>query len=351
MEKYGVYTLRKYFLAGLLCMLFPALYAQQGVIIYHAAGGEFDINLRGTRNVFQATGNTAVALETSGAVITGPGTSLEMQFLSSGTVIKVSENTSLQYNGFDRVGRFDDIELFYGRIRVVNGDGTLVVHGGKASVRMREGDFGLDYLLEPVTRPPVPLPQFNVYALKGSAEVFPYGLSGSPLGSGNALTINEGECLSMDISSAQTYVVKRDLDRSILDYWALHGFTGNSPRPMPNMHIVMASDSEPEPELAAAPEIIFETVVIQAAQTGTDSRTRSRRETTVTSNRGKNITLGIGIFLTTASAAAIVVTHPQFDIFPNRDLARNINNVAYVPLSMGLFTILGGILYNPTGGQ
>jgi hypothetical protein len=64
-------------------------------------------------------------------------------------------------------------------------------------------------------------------------------------------------------------------------------------------------------------------------------------------NRGRNISIAMGLIMTAASAATIVISHPRIDIIGNRDFARNLNFGAYIPLGMGLATTLGGILYNP----
>ena len=112
---------KKLFLGLALCVAFNAAAQDGGATIYHLDGQNFTLTVRGERSVIGAdtVRNRAVNLERSGIVHTGSGTFLEIQLAPSGTVIKMSDNTSLVYNGYDSSGGFMDLGLLYGRIRVV----------------------------------------------------------------------------------------------------------------------------------------------------------------------------------------------------------------------------------------
>ena len=352
--KISVQFLKRCVFAGLLfCgfFLLPTLnlHAQEGARIYHMTGRDFSLSLHGERKIYTAgavSGNV-INLEHSGVVHTGPGTFLEIQLIPSGTVVKLSENTSLIYNGVDETGKFEDLGLLYGRIRVVTGNGvspaginSVVVRGGRVSARIKQGDIGVDYLMEPGEPNSTPRPLFLVYAFRGSAEVFPFGSGENQafFGNANVLTVEEGECLSLDVSSDQTFAEKKPLDRDIVAYWTTHNFSGSSPMQMPDTKIVMKE----------APVEIREVEVIVGVPQPEPFKILGEQPP-MPSNRGKNITLGIGLFLSAASAITQVVTHPQFGLIPepNKEIARNVFNAAYVPLAMGAVATLWAIFYNP----
>ena len=330
------------FFCGLILGVKENLNAQNGAWIYYAMGSDFALNMHGEYKVFPVTA-TGVALERTGIVNTGPGTLLEMQLLPSGTVIKLSDNTSLIYNGTDPTGRFEDLGLLYGRIRIVTGSaanptGSIVVRCGGVSIRLNAGDFGFDYLVEPNDRSPNPRPFFNFYAFRGSAEVFPYGMEAYS-GNVNAISVTEGESLFMDISSYHKFAEKRPIDKGILAYWNFYNFTGSSPGSMPNTEIVMEQKTDEKEEGTSAAVASF----VQP------DPLKSFDTSPPVSYRGKNIILGIGIFLTASAALTQVITHPQFGLFPKdkADITKNVFNAAYVPLGMGVLTTIGGIIYNP----
>jgi len=350
------------------------LYAQTGARIYYVEGEDFELTLRSERAIIQAeaVNSGGIGLERSGIVHTGPGTFLEIQLIPSATVVMLSENSSFVYNGFDEAGRFEDLGLLYGRMRVVTGSGagSLVVRSGVVSARVGKGDFGFDYLLEPGDLNSAPRPLFNLHVLKGGAEVFPYGIGGgsSVFGAGNSLDVYEGEGLFLDISSFHTFAEKKSLDYGLLSFWNEHNFAGSPPLAMPDTLIVLGEPPS-EPDAASSPVISTtvipspdspDVVVTPAEPLPAESATVSTAtpieytppepiKTPATfSNRGKNITLALGLFLTASSVGLQVVSNPQFDLFSNKDLAKNLNNASYVSLGAGLITTLVAILYNPS---
>ena len=324
------------FLGSFLCLT-AGLYAQEekSVRIYHMAGTDFALSLYGERTFFQEgeISGRGIALERSGIIHTGPGTFLEAQLYPSGTLIKVSENTSLIYNGVDETGKFQDFGLLYGRVRVVTGKETdfIVIRGGGVSVKIKDGDFGVDYLLEQSELNSTPQPLFTISAIRGSAEIYPYGMGASSpfFGGVNVVDINEGECFSLDISSFHTVAEKKPIDRDTLIYWRFYKFSALPPIFVPRSRVEIEI-----PDLVSTPiQPVTQINVVRSFESG---------------NKTRNIILGIGLALTASAVATQVITHPQREFISNADLSRNLYNIAYVPMGLGLISLLGGILYNPS---
>ena len=278
------------------------------------SGDNFYITHNGERTAF--TGDEImrgrVNLENSGIVHTGANTSIDITLLPSGTVIRMSENTSIIYNGLNASGNFEDFGLLYGRIRVTAQNRTrpMVIRGGRAAARFLNGNFGLDHLLEASEWNYTTQPQLRLNAFQGQAEFFLGGTGNQDaLESAQRQTVEAGESISI--------AGKMPLDSDTVAYWE---------RQAPSARGGGGAGGGGEPR------VIFSFL----------SPSRSEG-----SYRGKNISVGIGLFLTVASTAAIIVSHPQFNIIKNDDLARNIHYASYIPLGMGLATTLGGIMYNP----
>ena len=311
--------------------------SQERALIYHVQGDDFAITLRDERTVFPAGAaqEAGVNLERTGIVHTGAGTFLELQLLPSGTVIKLSENSSLVYNGFDENGSFVDLGLLYGRLRLVTNSGginSVVVRSGAVSARIERGDLGVDYILDPNNQSSSPRPLFRLCAFRGSAEVFPYGRTGATafFGAVQSLSANTGECLSLDISSSYTFAEKKPLGDDIVDYWIHNSFIGISPQPMPNTTL-----SALRPPAEAIP-IEVSPLPLEAA-----AITAAPREEPVvrSSNRKKNALLSIGLVMTAGSAAA------QGYFNYNND--KRLVTATYGPLGMGLLFTLFGIFAKP----
>ena len=290
------------FILGFVLCIGQNLEAQEGEIVrlFDIQGNDFALTMHGHRAIhpIEAIRRGGITLERSGIVQTGPDTFMEILLIPSETLIRVAENTSLIYNGLDSAGNFEDFGLLYGRIQVIAGNRPrpIVIRGGGISTKIMEGDFGIDHLVEASEWGFTSLPLFRVNAFQGSAEFFPSGMGNQ------GLTVIEGESISI--------MGKIALDRNIYTYWDRQ-----------------PDDGDPEPReifsvLPPHPQVV--------------------------SNRGKNTSLAMGLTLTIASVATIVISYPQFGIIRNSDLAQNINNAAFIPLSMGLLTTLGGILHNPS---
>jgi len=350
-------TILKRLLFAALVLPFPLALAAQEARIIRAEGKDFALTLRGVQTIITAADvpEEGINLERTGIVNTGAGTFLEIQLFPSATLIKVAENTSLVYNGIDETGKFADLGLLYGRIRLVaggeaNNAGLVAVRSGGISSRMEEGDYGIDYTLKPEASapgsgpaaasgsPPGNLnpalrPVFRLNVFRGSADISPYGRgSQAYFGGVQKLSLGAGESLALDISSSYTFAERKPLDSDSIDYWTLHNFSGQ------------AIPVSPPPGTAQA------TPVLSAqAEAGTfDLAGSADRKTAVnTSGGSKNVILALGLFLTVTS---VVVQAASFHIFnaPNNDTARIIYNTGYIPLGLGVLTTLTGILYNPS---
>ncbi|MDR1863107.1 MAG: FecR family protein [Treponema sp.] len=336
----------------LLCISLSPLAAQdESAVIYKAAGPDFSLSSRGERQIFtpEALGE-GVSLEAGDSIQTGPGAFLEIQLLPSGTLIKVSENTTFIFNGYDSPGRFAGFGLIYGRVRLVSGaageGGAAVIGSANISVRIEEGDVGMDYT--PVSpgrgRGGVSGPALRLYGFRGKAEVFPFPQGSSPARTGEtrSITVREGESLSLEIAPALIFAERGGLDGEIVAFWRRHDFSGAPPLAAPPP----APPAVPGPAgYREAPAAIPEPAAAPGSPlSGEDYLAFSR------ARKVKNTALVTGLLLTTASLAAQGLAYSRFDT-GDRTLARNIFIAAYAPMAAGIFTIVTGIFYNPRIGS
>jgi len=213
---------------GFALILSINLHAQieRGALICRLEGEDFTLNLNGERSIYRqdAFKDGGIVLESSGIVHTGSGVFLEIVLVSTGTLIKLSENSSLVYNGINEAEKFEDLGLLYGRMRVLSGGRTnfVVLRSGGISAYLNAkpdgGDFALEYLMTPGGYNSVPRPYFNIHAIRGSAEVT----------SANTIIVNQSESLFLDISSFHTFVEKKAIPIDIITYWSSHGFAAST---------------------------------------------------------------------------------------------------------------------------
>jgi hypothetical protein len=335
-------------LSLLLFVLSPlSLAAQESAVIYEAAGQDFSLSSRGERKILGPEAlSGGLTLNPGDLIQTDSGVFLEIQLLPSGTLIKLSENTTFVFNGYDSSGRFADLGLLYGRIRLVSGTGggnkTAVVRSANISVRLEAGDLGIDYVLEPLARGRggIPRPMLCLYDFSGNAEVFPFPSGGSPVQAGEvqSIAVREKEALFLEIASPVIFTERKALHKDIIDFWRHHNFSGIPPLAMPSVTL---------PEIAGgagseAPAAIPEPAVQDNPFSSQDYLALSRARTV------KNAVLVTGLVLTAASVAAQGAAYSNTG---DHDFARNVFTAAYAPLGVGILTILAGILYNPRIGS
>jgi len=296
--------------------------------IYNAEGGGFVITVRGQQVFFteETARNETIILQPSGLIQTGAGTSLAIRFAPSGAMVKLSENTSVIYNGIDGNGMFADLGLIYGRVRVlgegagVEGIHTIVIRCGGVVSRVAEGDIGIDYILEPGIMAAFPL--FRLDAFGGGAEVFPHGIGGA-----QALSVEEGESILLDMSTAHLFVERGPLRTEIIGYW---NFRSPAAFP-PIMPDIEAAVVEAEPEVSLLP--VFEIIVPEPP------------EPVVTRYRGRGL-LWLGLGLMVASVAVQGLARHMPDVFPH-DSADIVHNSAYGSFGLGALISITGILRTP----
>jgi hypothetical protein len=318
----------------------------ESAVIYRAEGSDFSLSSRGERRIVGSeTAAAGLTLNPWDLIQTGPGVFLEIQLLPSGTLIKVSENTSFVFNGYDSPGRFADFGLLYGRIRLVSGTGggnrTAVVRSANISVRIEEGDVGIDYVMEPLAhgRGGMPKPTLRLYDFSGKAEVFPFPSGSSPVQAGEiqSILVREKESLFLEIASPMVFAERRALDRDIIDFWGQHNFYGTPPLAMPS---VALPEIPGETAVTEVPAEVPEAVIPDNLFSSQDYLALSRARMV------KNTALVTGLFLTAASLTAQGLAYSEFDT-GNDAFARNVFTAAFAPMGVGIFTMLTGIFYNP----
>jgi hypothetical protein len=329
---------------------------EEGALIYYAQGNDFALTVNGTRSII-AVGDTDFArmeLHRSDVVQTGAGVFLEIQLLPSGTVIKLAENTSLVYNGFDANGRFTDIGLLYGRVRLVTGIGqgekTVVIRAGNNAVRIQEGDIGADYAVDPASLGShlAVLPLLTIFNFKGSAEVHPFIPGIDTL---KPLPVGEIESLSVEISPPLIYAGRKPLEGDIIGFWNRGNFAGFPPVPMPDTTLPELSPA-PVVQQAPPPEVVMVTAeepekAAEPRQEDLDlAAWQAEMKWYKKAYRQKSALLITGFALAVIGAGAQIYAYTQFDT-PRDSLARTIHFSAYAPLGLGLLSLLAGTAYDP----
>jgi hypothetical protein len=336
-----------WFLVFLLIAVFGLGAQEERAVIYYAQGNDFALTVNGVRSIIDISN-----LDSSGLIVgstdmiqTGAGVSLELQLIPSGTVIKVVENTSLVYNGFDRNGGFTDLGLLYGRIRLVSGTGwserTAVVRAGNISVRLLNGDFGVDFAVDPAYLGGLvaTAPLLTVYNFRGNAEIHPF-MPGND--TQKPIPIAKAESITVEVNPPLVYTGRVPLERDIVDFWRRHNFVGHAPLSMPYTSLfdlfpeVQVALVEPVP--APAPEPRKEGLDLAGWQAEMGWYQKAYRH--------KTAFLIAGIALTVIGTGAQIYACTQF--YSERDsLAKTLYYSSYAPLGLGLLSILGGTLYNP----
>lgn len=230
------------------------LQAQEGreARLSFAEGGDFLLASGGQRAVHQP-GNLedgGFKLHSGDVLRTDPGTFVEIHLIPQGTVIKVAGNTSLTFN-FEENGV--TLGLAYGRILLLGGENkepaeSLVVRPGTAELIYREGDIGVDYIVHVTGETPRRDPQIQVYAFAGSADISPRESPQAAGRGGAVFPVHDGEMVSLETTSAFSYIERKPLDPELINYWNRHLPEGRLSLPAPT------AEASPAPAPAAAGE-------------------------------------------------------------------------------------------------
>jgi len=341
--------------AALIIAAVPGGISQEGKI-YFGSGENFLIssgNYQESLPVPRGTGDD-IDLKRGDVIQTGMSTSLEIQLIPSGILILIGENSSLIYNGFDEPGRFIDLNLLYGRIRVVTwkkevsptetaaAAGTkpvaVAIRGGIAAVRLSEGDIGVEYFLAPSMQegdPPRSL--LRVYDFRNGSLVFPYDAFGKPTVS-QTITLEEGDCLFMEVISSLVFSERKALDKSLIRLWEADGFQGRAPLGMPDLRLrgtdsffdssppTEAIEVETEGPPVPSPHEIFEKDLFF-------------RQLEV-----KNTWLGLGVAFTALGLGGRVASEYMAG---GTSLKEPFKVGSYITLGLGGLCFLVGLIYNP----
>ena len=160
-----------------LALLVPSAVAQDGqtaAVVVFAEGSDVSV-IRGTRLLrFDAFELLGEPLYTGDQITTSSKTYVEVQLLSSRSIVKISENTTLTITD---VGTGGDslLDVAYGRVRSrverLTGTQSFEVRGLTAVAGVRGTEFGFDQLVDPANGEVLG----RVYAFEGEVEVFPRG--------------------------------------------------------------------------------------------------------------------------------------------------------------------------------
>jgi len=215
----------------------------ESAFVYHAEGRDFTITHSGRRTVFSAdsVSGEGISLPRSALINTALDTAVELQLIPSGIVLRMEDNTALVYYGTGNGGTngsFADIQLLYGRIRVVSGGkpdrgndllaaiNSIVVRNGDFAVQITEGDIGLDFIFDTGAGTPL----LSIHAFTGTAEASSLR---QPEASRRSITAGAGEYLLLQTLESHTFMERGPLARNIVDYWASRSFAGTPPIAMP----------------------------------------------------------------------------------------------------------------------
>ncbi|MDR0376573.1 MAG: FecR family protein [Spirochaetaceae bacterium] len=302
--------------------------------IFYVQGAEFTLVRAGEQQTYGPEVLIAVnrSLRNGDILRTGPGSSLEFQFLPDGTGIKVAENTSLQLSR--REGRTPVITLSYGRIRVVPGfhapDPAVYVRAGNGEAGVQTGDFGVDYTITEANFPAKEgdslKPTFHLYNFRGFSEITVRSGAGRESqpdlrpDEWPVIPVSEGEWVSLEVNASLSLLKRRPLEMEIVTYWNQNNFQGTPPLAMPNTVLTWG---------AAPPDPKFEF-------------TASQRRLT----RIKNMLIISGLSLTVAGIAAQAAGYSILNP-SNPTAARNQVNLGFIPVGLGISAIIASIFFNP----
>ena len=351
------------------------IYAQETQISY-TTGGEFSLSSNGYRVSYPGSGpdTGALSLGTNDIIQTEEGCFVELRLEPGGTRINIAENTSLVCNGPGREALSLSFTLLYGKLRVTtsgiwpHGEGSAVyIQSGKVETVFRQGDAGIDYIVDTSGTPLTPLePVLTVYNFSGSSEIRP-GPWYIPRGPGTPRSFHvfEYESLTIEIANSLSYIERRYFGGEIINYWNRHNYSGNAPfltmRTAAGVQTLPAPVPAPAPAapasaapLEAAPQIVEqEPIIIERIEYVYSDYPQTIIEQIFPDNpfhkklfRVKNFLISSGMVFTAGGIGMQIAG--SYGI-PSLDKKTNtlLFNLGYVPLVMGLIFSGAGLVINP----
>ncbi len=219
--------------------------------IYAAEGDDFVI-LRDSRRILynaDRVNEDPIAIMPGDIFQTGQQSSADIQFGNNGPFLKIVENSNIGFVGQGNGQTSLALNLYYGRIRIKNGDGGPTVHVSSQNglVEVKHGDTGIDYivrndLITLHSDASVALPVLYVTNFEGETNVFPAN-SGNAVSVLPQLIVREGETVSVEFISSLSYVERNAQESASADYWRIYDF---APVPVSPSAIVEAPHSAVE---------------------------------------------------------------------------------------------------------
>jgi hypothetical protein len=231
-------------------------FAQEGgeARIYFAEGGDFVLAAAGQRTVYPpaSIGTDGFPLHEGDILQTGPGSFVEIRLISPGMVLKVAENTSFSYHtGENGVS----LGLSYGRIMLsTGGNGAsntpVTIRPGNSEIVFQQGDMGVDYIIQAGWEISRKEPLLRVYVFSGFADLIPHAKTSPAEGKeteerGPVFPVQEREMVSLETQNAFSYVERKSLDQTMINYWNRHKPAG----------ALFLSPDLPDSALAAEPAV------------------------------------------------------------------------------------------------
>ncbi|MDR1319274.1 MAG: FecR family protein [Treponema sp.] len=354
--KYRIIGFAFLFLLGGLC------FAQE-IQVFHAEGGDFAYTSGGRRVMYQPErlGREILSLNREDIIQTGPGSFVEIRINPGGTRIKVAENTSLVCGGGGSESGSLVFSILYGRVRLSTAGywpagegGAVFIRSGTAEVVFRSGDAGIDFVVSPEeTHFSRGEPVFRVYLFSGTTELIPSVRPEDPAAAPRFL-LRQPESLAVETMNPLSYLERKPLEQTIVDYWNRHNFSDGGPllsigvpelsAPPPPVSRYDSADREASPAVPPPP------ADAAPAEDGPDEKTVIRYRNPdygfFGASKVKNSFILTGGILTLGGIVMQTISSYHSGGLDDRT-AEILRNYGYFPLSLGFFFLGGGLLINP----
>ncbi len=223
-----------------------------GTVVY-AEGREFSLVRAGVVTRFFPEDGTyaGYAVREGDLLQTGGSTFVEVQLLPKGTMLKIAENTSFQFQKIGDATSETNLNVLYGRIRTkvakLSAAESFLVRSRSTVAGVRGTDFGFDSLLAPGSASAATV---RVYAFEGEVSVSPVAVDSKA--AAPTLSVKAGELLAVDLSTSIPLVERRAVDDEIRSYWRTNDFKGQPPIPAPAGARLGAAEANPPVPAAPA---------------------------------------------------------------------------------------------------
>jgi len=300
--------------------------------VYHTEG-TITVNQGGAKTVLQGGqgAQREIVLGPRDMIQTGDGRA-ELQMISGTsvdqtyTIVKLRENTSLL------IGRPENgepvLELLYGKVRLITGTAasSMIVRAGASVASLRNCDTAIDYIVSPGVTQPV----LSFHFFSGEGELIPRSSQGIETAK---LHLSPEESITLEYQTPFSYVERRALDDSAVEYWSSTPFSEGAPLPMPVAELAAVPE---EPKLAEEPDAEPDEPVTPEPEPPPSTRVTN-------APKNKHIFAITGILLAVAGTA--VQTYSLMGN-PSPALRDPLFYGSYAPLGVGVgFIIMSSFFY------